>query len=357
MGIFGRNIEQTYGSRAALPLVTPFSSQDSLERILVDDLYPEHDEPVALTRETALRIPAVKRSHDIICSILARTPWRQYDGDAEVTDQPGWLVNSGSGVGPRALRWGVASDLFMNGWAAIGFAMDGETINDALHLPFGWWEVAADGTVKVSDQKLGLVPARYTHRIVAIPLGYGSSGMLVDARTSMHGARAIEAAYVDRVENPIPATDIELSKEYWNAWGKEERESFRRNYIKNRQAKNGAVSLRPEYAKPNYSGGVETNLFESARNGVRLDIANHAGIPASLLEGSRQGGGTDIKYSGVNNGADRNELWDFGLDKYASAIEDRLSLDDVCPSGESIRVDASRYLSVPQPTNPQTSED
>lgn len=357
MGIFGRNIERTYGSRAALPLVTPFSSQDSLERILVDDLYPDHDEPVSLTRESALRIPAVKRSHDIVCSILARTPWRQYSDKTEVTEQPGWLVTSRSGVGPRALRWGVASDLFMNGWAAIGFQLDGERIVDALHLPFGWWEVTADGKVQVTDQKAGLVPERYTHRIVAIPLGYGSSGMLVDARTSMHGARAIEAAYVDRVENPIAATDIELSKEYWNAWSKEEREAFRKAYIKNRQSKNGSVSLRPEYAKPNYSGVVETNLFESARNGVRLDIANHAGIPASLLEGSRQGGGTDIKYSGVNNGADRNELWDFGLDKYASAIEDRLSLDDVCPSGESIRVDASRYLSVPQPTTPQTSED
>lgn len=355
MGIFGRNIERTYGSRAALPLVTPFSPQDHLVEVVVNDLYPEHETPKTVTRDTALRIPAVKRAHDIHCSVLARLPWRQYDGDAEVKEQPEWLVNSATATGPRQLRWGVASDLFIGGWAAIGFAMyEPGRPADALHIPLGMWAVNADGTVSADEDK---VPARYRDLIVAIPLGYGSNGMLTDARDSLIAARSIEAAYRDRVDNPIPATDIELSKEYWAAWGPEEREKFRQKYIANRKAENGAVSLRPEYAKPNYSGAIQTELFESARNGVRLDIANHAGIPASLLEGSRQGGGTDIKYSGVNNGADRNELWDFGLDKYASAIDDRLSLDDVCPSGESIRVDASRYLTAPMPTTPQTSED
>jgi len=355
VGIFGRNIDKTYGSRAALPLVTPFAPQDNLVEVVARDLWPEHEAPKTVTRDTALRIPAVKRAHDIHCSVLSRLPWRQYDKDTEVAVQPEWLVNSRTGTGPRQLRWGVTSDLFIHGWAAIGFTMDSPgKPTDALHVPFGAWSVNEAGRIDVDEQ---LVPAQYRELVIAIPLGYGSRGMLTDARDSLIAARFIEAAYLDRVENPIPATDIELSKEYWNAWGKEERESFRQTYIKNRQAKNGAVSMRPEYAKPNYSGAVEVGLFESARNGVRLDIANHAGIPASMLEGSRQGGGTDIKYSGVNNGADRNELWDFGLDKYASAIDDRLSLDDVCPSGESIRVDASRYLTAPNPTTPQTSED
>lgn len=354
MGIFGRNIDKTYGSRAALPLVTPFAPQDHLVEVVANDLWPEHDTPKTVTRDTALRIPAVKRAHDIHCSVLSRLPWRQYEGDAEVTDQPGWLVNSRTGTGPRQLRWGVTSDLFIGGWAAIGFTMasPGQPV-DALHIPLGMWTVDERGRVEADER----IPAQYRDLIIAIPLGYGSNGMLTDARDSLIAARSIEAAYRDRVDNPIPATDIELSKEYWAAWGPEEREKFRQKYIANRKAENGAVSLRPEYAKPNYSGAIQTELFESARNGVRLDIANHAGIPASLLEGSRQGGGTDIKYSGVNNGADRNELWDFGLDKYASAIDDRLSLDDVCPSGQSIRVDASRYLTAPMPTTPQTSED
>jgi len=325
VGIFGRNIGKAYGPAATSAIVTPFAPQDALHTILVSELYPEHDTSKTITRDSALRIPAVKRAHDIHCSVLSRMPWRQYANDAEIAEQPAWLVNSRSGIGPRTLRWGVASDLFMSSWAAIGFTLDAGSPVDALHIPFDWWGVDDKGNV-VGDER---VPTQYRDLIVAIPLGYGSSGMLTDARTSMSAARAIEDAYLDRVENPIAHTDIVLSRDMWEAWDPDERSEFRRLYVEGRKTTNGAVSLRPDFTTINYPGAIETTLFESARNGARLDIANHAGIPASLLEGSRQGGGTDIKYSGVNNGAERNELWDYGLEKYASAIEDRLSLDDV----------------------------
>lgn len=334
--------------------LTPFSPQDSLQTILVGDLYPEHDTSQTITRESALRIPAVKRSHDIHCSVLSKMPWRQYDGDAEIETQPSWLVTSRSGISPRTLRWGVASDLFMSAWAAIGFEMESEGHPvDALHIPFGWWSVRPDGTVDVDER----VPAQYRELVVPIPLGYGSNGMLTDARDTMRAARAIEAAYRDRVENPIAQTVLTLNEDRWDMWEQEEREEFRDLWVKNRAASGGATAMKPSWVSVDYAGQIATDLFESARNGARLDIANHAAIPASLLEGSRQGGGTDIKYSGVSDGATRNELWDYGLAKYADSIDGRLSLDDVCPPGQSIRVDASAYLAVPQPTTPLTSED
>lgn len=334
--------------------VTPFAPQDALTQITVKQLWPEHDTTQTLTRETALRVPAVKRAHDITCTVLAAMPWIQYDNEQPTAPQPEWLYNSSSGASPRDLRWGVVSDLFMYGWAAIGFQLDGNGLPaDAMHVPFGWWEVDA-GRVVVSHAEF---PAAYTARVVAIPLGYGSSGMLTDARNSILAAIAIEAAYRDRVNNPTAHTNLVVSGDRWDGWLPEERAEFRDLYVLGRTSAKGAVSLMPDWIKADYPGTLPIDLFEAARNGARLDIANHAGIPGALLEGSKQGGGTDIKYSGVNNGAERNELWDFGLAKYADAIGGRLSLDDVCPSGQSIRVDASRYLTVPQPTTPQTSED
>lgn len=356
MGIFGRNIDKAYGPAAKpLNVVSPWQPQDVLHQITVDELWPEHETPQTITRESALRIPAVKRAHDIHCGVLSRMPWRQYAGETEVATQPGWLVTSGSGIGPRTLRWGVASDLFMNGWAAIGFQMTapGQPA-DALHIPFGMWGVNDKGVAEVNDER---VPTEYTDLIVPIWLGYGSAGMLTDGRISMQAARSIEASYRDRVENPTAHTHLTVDEDHWEAWGREGREQFRELYVKGRKTANGSVSLKPSFVTVETPGTLPIDLFENARNGVRLDIANHAGIPASLLEGSKQGGGTDIKYSGVNNGATRNELWDYGLAKYADAIESRLSLDDVCPSGESIRVDATSYLAVPQQTTPLTSED
>ncbi len=83
-------------------------------------------------------------------------------------------------------------------------------------------------------------------------------------------------------------------------------------------------------------GQIAVDLYESGRNAVRLDIANHTGTPASLLEGTRQagGGGTDIRYTGVANGAMRGELWEYGSAKgFTLAFEARMSLDDIVPSG------------------------
>lgn len=342
------------GPAPIVSVASPFAPQDSLHQLLVSELYPEHDTTLTLTRDSALRVPAVKRAHDITCGVLAGMPWRQYAGEAEAKQQPPWLVTSDSGIAPRTLRWGVVSDLFMNGWGAIGFAMDepGKPA-DAMHVPFGWWSVDENGHVTLDDR----IPSRYHDHVAAIPLGYGSNGILNDAARTIRAAQAIESAYQDRVDNPTALTVLTLQGDRWDGATWDEREELRQKWMEGRKSKNGATAMKPDYVTVDFPGTIATDLFENARNGVRLDIANHTGIPAGLLEGSKQGGGTDIKYSGVSNGATRNELWDFGLAKYADAIGGRLSLDDVCPSGESIRVDPSAYLSVPNPTQPQTSED
>ncbi len=335
-------------------LVSPYASREnSLETILVADLYP--DLPTALTRESALKIPAVKRSHDITCGVLARMPWRMFDGEHELEEQPEWLLSSESGLPPRDLRWGVVSDLFMCGWAAVGFELkDGEPV-DAIHLPYGTWGFA-EGSAEVEVTESS-IPRQYLDRVVPIRLGYGSSGMMFDGEDTLADARDIESAYRDRIANPIAQTILSIAADRWDGWSDTEREQFRKLWMTARAAKGGATAMKPDWVTVDTSGELPVDLFESGRNANRLDIANHAGLPAALLEGSKQGGGTDIKYSGVSDGATRNELWDFGLAKYADAIEARLSLDDVCPEGMSIRVDSSHYLAVPQPTASQTSED
>lgn len=349
-----------FGPTPTAPSVlTPYTPQDSIQSMFVaESLGIDLTSPATLTRDTALQIPALKRAHDTVCAVLARMPWAQYDGDTRLEQQPTWLNNSASGVPPRSLRWGVASDLFMTGWAAVGFELgpDGYPI-DALHVPQGWWGYDSQtGDVKVDER----IAARYRDRVVLIPLGYGSNGILNDGRQTLVDARSIEAAYRDRIENPIVQTDLEVAAERWDMWTPEERRQFRDLYVANRRAKSGSTAVRPDWVKPTFSGQLPTDLFESGRNANRLDIANHAGLPASLLEGVRQGGsggGTEIRYSGVQGGNLRNELWDFGLAKYADAIDARMSLDDICQPGQSIRVESGDFLTTPNPIAPLTSED
>src|SRR5690606_2536633 len=111
-------------------------------------------------------------------------PWVAYDGNrvefdektgrmeaARVKDQPTWLINTRTGISPRDLRWAVTSDLFMSGWAAIGFELGADGLPaDALHIPRALWALEDDGTIKVNAK----IDARYRQRVVPIRLGYGS---------------------------------------------------------------------------------------------------------------------------------------------------------------------------------------
>lgn len=302
----------------------------------------------------AMKIPAFKRAHDVTCGVLARQPWIAYDGETRLAEQPRWLVNTDSGVAPRHLRWGVASDTFAYGSALIGFKLVNDLPYDALHIPFGMWELDKDNTIKVSTA----IPAEYRQHVVWMPLGYGSNGMLEDGADTIADAIGIAKAYRDRIANPIAQTTLTVNGDRWDGYEDDELEKLRTMWVEGRKAENGSTSMKPDWITVDYSGDVPADLFESGRNANRLDIANHAGLPASLVEGTKQGGGGgDMTYTGVANGASRNEVWDYGLQKYADAWESRLSLDDVCAPGHSIRVDASHFLSVPQPTAPQTSQD
>ena len=341
-----------------LPL-TWMSPQDSVQTIFIpDDLAAAlgSAKGVVLDMPAAMRIPSFKRAHDVHCGVLSRLPWVQYEDKQRLTPQPRWLVNSETGVPPRTLRWGVASDMFAYGSAVIGFKLDPVTDLpvDALHIPKTMWSIDTNGDLRVSRA----IPEQYRQRVVWLPLGANSNGMLIDAIDTIADARDIATSYRDRIKNPIAQTVLSLAADRWDGWDEEEREEFRQLWIKGRSSEGGSTAMKPDWVTVDLSGQIPTDLFESGRNANRLDMANHAGLPASIVEGAKQGGGSgDMHYSTEAGGSARNELWDYGLAKYADAWEARLSLDDVCAPGQSIRVDTSGFLTSPNPTTPQTSED
>lgn len=359
MGIFSRRIATAYQPTPTIPIATssPWQPNDVLTQWTVDQLFAEEIAKSGgfVTRDMALRIPGVKRAHGIHCTLFAEIPLRQTDmAGVPTTDQPEWLTSSKSGVSPYHRKFGMASDWFFNGWAALGFNADR---TDALHIPFGAWSVNADGGIDVNED---IVPAAYRPHVVAIPLGYGENGLLVDGIDTVREARLVESAYMDRLENPVPLTVLGIPLDTWQQWTPDERKKYRDDYVKNRKAGDGAVALKVAEFPIDFPGQIEVNLYESGRNAVRLDIANHTATPASLIEGLRQGGGgggTEVKYTGVSNGAGRSELWDFGLAKrFLLACEARLSLDDVSPEGTSIRGDLSSLFALPNPTTNPASE-
>lgn len=359
MGIFSKIISASYPAPAVpIAVASPWQPSDALTQITIDNLIASEmaEGVVPITRDIALRVPGIKRAHGVHCTMFAETVFEVVDANGlPIPEQPEWLVNSQTGVSPYHRKFGIASDLFFNGWAALAFNDNPLTATDSLHIPFGAWSVKDDGSLEIDER---VVPAGFRRHVIPISLGYGENGLLVDGIDTIREARLIESAYMDRLENPIPLTVLGVPLDTWQQWTVEERKQYRDQYVAGRKASGGAVALKVAEFPLDFPGQAETNLFESGRNAVRLDIANHTGSPASLIEGVRQGGsggGTEMRYQGVGEGGmQRSDLWEFGLAKrMVRAFEARLSLDDVSPTATSIRGDRSHVTAIPAPaTNP-----
>lgn len=366
MGIFKKRIDQVYAARrpasllqapspAPLSITSPWSPQDTLVTWAIDDALGAllDRDSLTLTRETALRVPGVKRAHGLICGQLAAIPFYQMNNELRTDEQPAWLTTSQSGVSPYHRMFGAASDWFFHGWACFGFNAE---MTDAFHIPYGLWTTDDDGAIVCEDER---VPAEYTAYMVAVPLGYGENGLLVDGADTIRQARNIEAIYQQRLDNPSPLTVLTVDGAVWDQWTGDEVDEFLEQWRKNRQK--DATAAKPSYVEVETPGQVPVDLYETGRNGSRIDLANHVSLPASILDGTRQGGGgggTEMRYQGVASGSTRSDLWEFGMPKrMLAAFESRMSLDDIVEPGLSIRGDLSHMQATPAlDTNP-TSED
>jgi len=340
-----------FGGGAATPLTvqSPWAPNDDLVAFTASEVMGAMSESGAMTRDIALRVPGVKRAHGVHCSIVAGLPFYDMEKETRSTEQPAWLTNSQSGVSPYHRMYGVASDLFMSGWACLGFTADKR---DAIHIPVGFWHIdQVTGAVVVDDR----IPEKYRALPVAIPLGYGANGILVDGIDSLRAARSIDKAWINRVENPIPATDLHITDPAYDDMSKKAKRRIVDQWNENRRRDGGATAVTQSFLQVNALGSVSADLFEKGRNAVRLDLANHAAVPASIIEGSKDSGGSDIQYS--NGETTPNELYNFGTKNFVQAIEARLSLDDVSAPGHSIRADLTNLMAiVSQNINPTSAD-
>jgi len=337
------------GAPGATPAIaSPWAPTGALESFVAEDILGALAESGAVTRDIALKVPGIKRAHGIHCGTVAGASWGQYDGAEKLATQPRWLTNSDSGVSPYHRMFGVASDLFMTGWACIGFSAD---MSDALHIPIGLWHIDDQGNVIINE---GIKPL-YREVPVAIPLGYGENGILIDGANSIRAAGDIERAWTERVKNPLPATDLHLTDPQFDRISKREKRKIVDEWNENRRRDGGQTAVTQSFVEVKALGTISADLFEKGRNAVRLDIANHAAVPASIIEGAKDGSGSDINYS--NDSTAPAELYTFGTARFVQAIEARLSLDDVCPPGQSIRADLGFQLAAQTPTTSPTSED
>jgi len=325
--------------------VSPFSPQDSLETAIVGELFGV--DPRVVTAETAMRVPGLKRAVQMHQDVVGTLPLVQYEaGGIRVAEQPGWLQSSASGVPPLVRTKGLVRDLALGGQALLGCQLDGDRIIDAIHIPQMFWKIT-NAQIEVQD----VIDPRFRQRLLYIPLG--DNGILQDGIDTIRQARALALARLVRLSSPPAGTELHLTDSRFDEMTRKQKQKMARDYAQTRTET--SVSVTPSYVEVREHGDKSVDLFADATNSIRLDLANHAAVPAAAIEGAKAGGGGDMSYS--NTATERSELWDLGSRRYADAISARLSLDDVCPPGQYIAFDTTDAFTAPTPTTPPNRED
>ena len=85
---------------------------DTLHRIVLADL-AGLETPVTITRELAMKVPAIVKARGILGSFAQTIPMLAYQADQELDDQPAWLSNSAAGPPPsQRLLWTLDDLIF-----------------------------------------------------------------------------------------------------------------------------------------------------------------------------------------------------------------------------------------------------
>lgn len=315
----------------ARPIASPWGADSNhLTRIIASDIYGA-DIDAPLTRESAIRLPAVARARGLIVSSVARIPIIAEDEEGNSTPAPAWLTSTAGEVSPFHRMLWTMDDLFFYGWSLWYVARDdnGEVV-EADRVTHGRWsinehrEISIDGVV---------MPAKTVILIPGVTEGiliHGLDTLRESARLSRAAARAAEnpAAQVELHQtNDAPMTDNQIDK-------------LIARWAKARRGENGGIAFTTNGIEVKEHGSSSEHLLIEGRNAAAVDVARHAGIPATMIDATLSG--SSISYQ--NTAARMAELVTFGLAPMMSALASRLSLDDITPPGVTLRFDTSTTL-------------
>ena len=279
------------------------------------NFYGAESDSLPLTRAEAISVPAMARARHVICTParlpLAVTP-EAYENDALIR-QPD----------PNRTRAAVHTDtldsLLFHGsacWRVTDRYADGRPRRAeyvALHRlamdrDSGWQ--LDDSPVSSSD----LIWFEGPHE-----------GILSLGRRALRAAVNLDRAYSATAQNPVVAAELhqlsgdQLSKDEQETLVSQTREAMRSRGV---VYTNEALELKVHAAE-------SENLLISGRQAAAVDIARTVGLPAPIIDAYAPGSsGTYQTFA-----ARLREARDIGIDAYASAVTDRLSMDDILPRG------------------------
>lgn len=328
------------------PIRSPWTATQ-LRRVVLSDLAGIGADVVS--RTDAMRVPAITRARGLICGTLARHPltlWRYVDGaDPVRMPTPAWMTSTNTRQAPSQRMLWTLDDLLFGALSVWAVERDDQgVILDAIRIDPIYWTVDPDGLgVRVNGEPVNDADVL----VIEGP----QDGLLTMADDAIRSSRMLANAWGQRVKAPVPLaaikqTDVNIQLtddevddliEDWEA----------------ARANGGTAFIPPGFDVEGLGAGGAPDLYVEGRNAERIDWANFTGLPAAMLDGSMAT--ATLTYS--TQEGKRSEFVDYSLNYWASAVEARLSQDDVTPEGTFVRFDIS-WLTDPNQhgQNPSTED-
>lgn len=286
------------------------------------------DAVLPIDRAAAVRVPALSRARGLIVGTIPRVPLVALDAHGNPVDVPAWLTSTAGPLTPfHRMLWTV-DDLFFYGWSLWAVERDDDgAVIDAWRVEYGRWNFDDEGVVMIDD-----VPAR-DDSVVLIP-GI-NAGILDEAAVTLSQASRLAAAATRAADNP--SAQVELHQTNDAPMTDKAIDALIARWSAARRGDNGGVAFTTSGIEVKEHGASSEHLLIEGRNASAVDIARHAGLPATMIDATLSG--SSLSYQ--NTAARLTELVTFGLSPLMAAIAARLSQDDVTPAGVTIAFDTT----------------
>lgn len=324
------------GTPGAMPMASPWSSPHPHHLSPVIGLEVLGEMPRRVQRDQAIQIAPLSRARQLIVSTIPRLPLVATTADGEAAELPSWLTSSTGTLSPfHRMLWTI-DDLFFYGWSLWAVERDADgTITDAVRIAYDAWSFTADGTITINDQTVA------SDAVILIP-GVGE-GILTYGAATLTEALNISRAIQKAAETP--SAQIELHQTNEAPMTDEQVDRLIARWARARRGENGGVAYTSSGIEVREHGAAKEHLLIEGRNAVAVDLARHAGIPATMIDATLSG--SSISYQ--NTSARMAELITFGLSPLMSAVASRLSQDDVTAPSVTIDFDTTSVIEALRP--------
>lgn len=308
-------------------LLSPWSDGGHLEAVTFDMLYGI-GVAGSVGRSAALGVATVAAGRDVLTGRLSRCPLIELDSNGQPSaTQPALLIQPEAGR-PR-------SQTMI--WTFDGMFFHGRT----------FWQVMEREGGTNFPKRVRLVPedqaetndAGQMVRAFGQPVEPKDSiridgpheGLLNRGADTIRRAIRLNRAAAKAENNPVPSIDIHNEGEDLNG---PEIDQLLARWAKAREST--GIGYSSKQVKINTLGQPAEQLMIDGRKAITLELLRHMGAASNPEIAAAAAEGTSLTYT--NKASREAALIDNFLAPYMTALEDRLSMDDMRPRGRTVRI-------------------